>query len=97
MPGLPSNMYKIKKLTNVGNPDFRQDPDNLLPGTSEYTDIERDTVEDLRVVVSKYINRNELGGGNFCFPTVYKDDKPVGYISYNLKFWETEDIPTYCS
>ena len=90
-------MYKIKKLTNAGNPDFRQDPDSLLPGTFEYTDIVRDSIDGLRAVVSNYISRNELGGGNFIFPTVYKNDKPVGYISYNLRFNETDEIPSFCS
>jgi hypothetical protein len=92
-----NTMYKIKKLTNVGNPDFRQDPDNILPGTAEYFDIVRDSIDGLRAVVSNYINRNELGGGNFTFPTVYKDDEPIGFISYNLKFKETDDIPSFCS
>ena len=90
-------MYTIKKLTNVGNPDFRQDPTRILPGTYEHTDISRDTVDGLRAVVSNYINLNDLGGGNFMSPVVFKDNKPIGYISYNLRFWETEDIPSHCT
>ena len=90
-------MYTIKKLTNVGNPDFRQDPTRLLPGTQEYTNVSRETVDALRAAVSTYINSNELGGGNFISPVVFKDNKPIGYISYNLRFWETDEIPEYCA
>ena len=89
-------MYKIKKLTNRGNPDFRQDPDQMLYGTCELKDVEANTVEELKYKVAAYIDQNELGGGNFMSPTVYENNEPIGYFSYNLKFWETEDIPWYC-
>jgi hypothetical protein len=95
--GLLNNMYTIKELTNVGNPDFGQDPGQLKWGTTEYKNISRDTVEELRGVVAHYIADNELGGGNFMFPTVYEDQKPIGYISYNLRFHETDDMPSCCT
>ena len=90
-------MFKIKKLTNRGNPDFGQDPGRMIWDTYELEDVEASKLKDLQRIVGNYIYENELGGGSFCFPTVYKNAKPVGYFSYNLKFWKTNNIPGHCT
>tara|TARA_R100001440_G_C2444107_1_gene106854 strand:+ start:214 stop:474 length:261 start_codon:yes stop_codon:yes gene_type:complete len=80
-------MYKIKKLTNVGNPDHRQDPTKPLYETHTLKNIQFKKLYKLRDVVKHYIKECNLGGGNFPFPKVYKNNKYIGYFSYNGKFW----------
>ena len=41
----------------------------------------------LRNLVTFYRDENDLGGGNFIPPKVYKNDKYIGYFSYNGRFW----------
>ena len=80
-------MYKIKKLTNCGNPDFRQDPTQRVWDTDEVKNINRKKLFRLRNFVTWYRDVNDLGGGNFIPPKVYKDKKYIGHFSYNGRFW----------
>ena len=80
-------MFKIKKLTNVGNPDWQQDPTKSLYGTHTLKNIQFKKLSKLRDIIKHYIKECNLGGGNFCFPKVYKNNKYIGYFSYNGKFW----------
>ena len=80
-------MYKIKKLTNCGNPDFRQDPTQRVWGTDEVKNIGHKKLSKLRDLINIYINEYDLGGGNFIPPKVYKDNKYIGWFSYNGRFW----------
>ena len=79
--------FFIKLLTNVGNPDFRQDPTQRVWGTLEFENIGFKKLSKLRDMVTMYRDENDLGGGNFIPPKVYKNDKYVGYFSYNGRFW----------
>ena len=81
------NMYKIKKLTNLGNIDRNQDPTKPLYGTHTLKNIQFVKLSKLRNLVTNYINTCDLGGGNFIPPKVYKDKKYIGYFSYNGRFW----------
>ena len=87
-------MYKIKNLTNCGNPDFKQDPTQKVWATEEYKNIRYKRLSILRNIVTMYRDDNDLGSGNFIPPKVYKtdrygegNDKYVGYFSYNGRFW----------
>jgi hypothetical protein len=84
-------MFEIKKLTNVGNIDMRQNPHEPLYGTESLKDIKVEKLSSLRDLIITYIDKYELGGGNFICPKVYKDGKYIGWFSYNGKFWR-EDI-----
>ena len=79
--------FFIKLLTNVGNPDFKQDPTQRVWGTDEVKNISRKKLSILRDMVTIYRDENDLGGGNFIPPKVYKNDKYIGYFSYNGRFW----------
>ena len=87
-------MYRIKKLTNCGNPDFRQDPtqrvwdtDEVKYGTQTLVDIKHKKLSKLRDLINSYIDEYDLGSGNFIPPKVYKDKKYIGHFSYNGRFW----------
>ena len=80
-------MFKIKKLTNVGNIDKQQDPTKPLYGTHTLKNIQFKKLSKLRDVVINYVQECGLGGGNFIDPKIYKDNKYIGYFSYNGRFW----------
>ena len=43
----------------------------------------------------KYIEDNDLGGGNWTGGNIYNDEGDiVGYISYNGRAWESYDFPS---
>ena len=48
----------------------------------------------LRDLVKHYIKECDLGGGNFIPPKVYRDNKYIGWFSYNGKFWR-ESYPYF--
>jgi len=83
---LGCNFY-IVRITNRGNIDFRQDPHSLVYGTRELWDISTKKLSELRDIVKKYIYDNELGSGNFVPPVVFHKGEPIGYFSYNCRFW----------
>ena len=85
--GKKGNMFKVKKLTNVGNIDKQQDPTKPLYGTKILKNIQHKKLSKLRDLVRHYIKVCDLGGGNFIPPKVFKDTKYIGYFSYNGRFW----------
>ena len=87
-------MFKIKKLTNVGNIDKQQDPTKTLYGTITLKNIQYKKLYKLRDLVKHYIKECDLGGGNFIPPKVYRDNKYIGWFSYNGKFWR-ESYPYF--
>ena len=76
-------MYRII-LRSVGNPDFGQDPYQPMSPTEE---IMVDTLQQAAVAVRAYIERHDLGSGNFPTPLVFKGDQVVARISYNGRIW----------
>jgi hypothetical protein len=48
------------------------------------------SIEDAQSKVRKYIDDNDLGGGNWTGGDVYKDGKKIGRISYNGRWWSEE-------
>mgnify|MGYP003139282297 CR=1 FL=1 len=73
------------RLTTRGNPDFNQwapitDPETMMA----------ESLDELRDNLVEWINYNMVGGGNWTEPTVYHKNKPVGFLSYNLKLWKLE-------
>ena len=55
------NFY-IKLLTNVGNPDFKQDPTQRVWGTNEIKNVGYKKLSLLRELVTAYRDQNDLGG-----------------------------------
>ena len=77
--------YKIKILKSVGNPDFGQ----YAPISNPLKNIETTTLSQLKDKIKEYIKEWCLGCGNFIEPIVYKNNKNIGWFSYNCRFWRT--------
>ena len=80
-------MYQIKKLTNSGNIDFGESPYEVKYGTKTLTNIKNKKLSKLQDLICKYIKDNDLGGGNFIDPKVYKNNKYIGFFTYNGTFY----------
>lgn len=78
----------IVKLSNVGNPDYRQDCTKPLPDTTcglAKVESLKEAVELCRL----YIRFYDLGGGNWNGGQIVRDDGLViGRVSYNGRIWE---------
>ena len=82
--------YSVK-LSNVGNPDYRQDSEKPLPDTAcgwAQVDTLKDAVELCRLYISFY----DLGGGNWNGGLITQNDSGivVGRVSYNGRVWPDE-------
>lgn len=77
--------YKVI-LSAHGNIDHGQDPFTPLFGVYQGTK-EADSIEELQAIVREYIDKNGLGSMNWTGGEVFVDDRQVGYISYNGRFW----------
>lgn len=78
-------MYKVT-LSSCGNIDYGQDPDKPLFGVPLQTQ-EAETIEECQDHVRSYIEKYELGGGNWTGGKVFKDGEEIGRISYNGRYW----------
>jgi hypothetical protein len=75
-------MYTMR-LRSVGNPDFGQ-----YAPVSDPEVVTGSTLVELRAAAQAYIDKWDLGGGNWISPVVKQGSKIVGHFSYNLRFWE---------
>jgi hypothetical protein len=80
------------QLSNVGNPDHRQDSSRALPGTTTGWKAV-DSVEAAQAAVRAYISENDLGGGNWTGGDVkdVETGEVIGSISYNGRFWPADE------
>lgn len=81
-------------LASRGNADFRQDPNRSLPGVRK----KRVRVFELSkasMVCRLYIERHELGGGNWCGGEVidHRTKVTVAQVSYNGRVWKPGPYP----
>lgn len=79
------------KLSNVGNPDYRQDPRRPLPETTcgwAHVDTLKEAVELCLLYISFY----DLGGGNWNggLITRNEDGLTIGKVGYNGRVWADE-------
>lgn len=76
--------YKMT-LRCCPNPDFGE----TRPKAQSVT-VEASTLSELRDAAGRYIQQNDLGGGNWVSPVVreVKTGQTVGHFSYNLRLWE---------
>src|SRR5437868_6570781 len=79
------------KLSSVGNPDFRQDPDRPLPDVPTAT-AHVETLIEAQDLCQHYIAYYDLGGGNWNGGEVVRtsDGLVIGRFSYNGKLWPDE-------
>lgn len=79
--------YKVE-LNSIGNPDYGQDPTQQIEGAWA---IMRhvDSIDEASKAVREYIEKHNLGAGNWAGGKVWSEDnKYLGYISYNGRFWK---------
>jgi hypothetical protein len=85
-------------LSNVGNPDHRQDPEQPLPGVLNRIVAAKDLAEASNLCRA-YIEENDLGGGNWSGGLVLKDGNEFAKVSYNGRVWglpqRTDDKPIW--
>lgn len=79
------------KLSNVGNPDYRQDPRRPLPDTTVGW-ARVDTLKEAVAICRAYIRFYDLGGGNWNGGLINRTDNGlvVGKVSYNGRVWPDE-------
>lgn len=80
--------YQMKAEV-YGNPDYGQDPAKPPYGVIP-TVFESDTIKDLKEMVRDWQYENDIGGGNWGVPAVYKDGQLLGYMSYNGRIWDKQ-------
>lgn len=98
MKNLKEDVFKVK-LEAVGNPDcegydYRGDMSHVEP-----TEAVCSSIEECQKKVKEFIDKHMLGGGNWSGGEVFKNDKFIGYISYNTRFWDknSEEFKKYHS
>ena len=85
-------MYKVI-LSALGNLDHNENPfSNIVNGKIiKPRIVKRPTIEACLKAVCQYIDKNDLGAGNWTGGKIYNEnDEYVGRVSYNGKFWDKE-------
>ena len=78
-------------LKSVGNPDFRQDPTRPMYGCERNQTVEVKSFAEASLVCREFIDRNDLGSGNWAGGDVFDDSgKLIARVSYNGKLWEPD-------
>ena len=76
---------KLKlKAKAYGNIDHGQNPKELLAST----ELQADTIGELRAKVQQWQDEEGLGGGLWGECPLYLNNKLVGYMSYNGRVWK---------
>lgn len=80
--------YEVK-LSSCGNIDIGQNPSKPLFGVPSIS-YQFDSIEECQSSVRDYIDKYDLGSGNWSGGNVYENGKYIGLISYNGRFWEKD-------
>jgi len=83
--GVKNDGFELE-LQAIENTDFPQNR-RTFRKIDKYR-VHVNSIEEAKQIVSKFIQDNDLGGGSFIGGQLYKNNKPVAYISYNLRVWE---------
>lgn len=71
-------------LSAHGNPDHYESPlEQVAPNCIAHCE----SIEECQAKVREYIDKYDLGGGNWTGGDVYQNGEVVGCISYNSRFW----------
>jgi len=78
-------------LESVGNPDFGQNPSESLYGCDPNATVEVSSFEHASALCRQFIDKNELGGGNWSGGLITEGGKEIAYVSYNGRVWKIEE------
>jgi hypothetical protein len=81
---MKTSIYTVKP-TWIGNPDKGQMSAPVKPKTFTANDLDQ-----LRFIIRDFIGENGLGAGNWGTAKVFKNDYPLGYMSYNGRIWDRD-------
>lgn len=85
LPPVPTAIMKVK-LAACGNPDHGQSPDPLPGVPSEVKEV--GSFAEASAACRAYIEKYNLGGGNWAGGMVTEDDGgPIAKVSYNGRVW----------
>lgn len=70
-------------LASCGNPDYYQDPDEPMYGCEENSKRNVSSLVEASMECRKFIERNDLGSGNWAGGEIFDGNKQVARISYN--------------
>lgn len=76
-------------LESMGNPDFNQYAPISDPET-----VTRATLKEIVAAAEDYRDKWQLGGGNWPCPAITKAGRPVAWISYNGRLWDSQKFGT---
>jgi hypothetical protein len=75
-------------LSSVGNIDHNENPNKPKYGSKDKI-VEVISMKEARTKCMKYIDDNDLGGGNWSGGDILDDNgKFLAHISYNGRIWE---------
>lgn len=78
-------------LSAHGNPDHYESPyAQVAPNGVAHAA----SIDECRQIVREYIDKHDLGAGNWSGGDVYHCGEMVGRISYNGRFWDLDS--EYC-
>jgi len=79
-------------LSSIGNPDFRQDPNQPLFGCEPCKTLPVSSFKEARDLCVKFIGDNDLGSGNWNGGQILdENEKIIAFVSYNGRVWEGSD------
>lgn len=79
------------RLSSVGNPDYGQNPNQSLYGSEPNKTVTVKSFKEASKVCQKFIEDNDLGGGNWDGGLILDDNnKVIAHVSYNGRVWEGE-------
>ncbi len=80
------------KLESKSNMDFDSSAlEGVLNIEAYWVVVE--TIEEAKIVCDAFIEKNELGGGNWTGGDIVdENDKLIGSVSYNGKFWKVMKV-----
>ena len=78
------------ELASCGNPDHFQNPNRPMWGCESNHNIKVGSLEEASLVCSKFIERNNLGGGNWIGGKVLEKNEYIAQISITGKIMSPE-------
>lgn len=76
-------------LSSVGNPDYGQNPNRSLPGLKN-SKVAVKTKQEASDACRKFIDDNQLGGGNWSGGDIFSEGNLVARVSYNGRVWHPD-------